>query len=167
MAKKRRAGDPLTPLRQALRRLDKSDTYMKRRNARNAVAAEIRALQDWIAQEYPKLRRDGTEIRPPSPRGAYCPICRTPMASWVSLVHHLAGKHPAYVWAIASVGTPMTARRPEIIQAKGTKFRCCCGYPEDTSERRYAARARIATHLANQKDLGAHFAEARLAEAAK
>lgn len=154
MAKRRRSQDPLQDLKQALRRLDKSDTPVKRRNALKAFHAAVQAIEDDVSHRYPRLRRDGTVIQPRQPKGSWCPVCRTPMKSMASLIVHVAKSHRSYI----SLHPAQTRA-----DADNAMFRCNCGRFDKDGIKTYVRRSRIAAHLANH-DIGEHFAEIRLKE---
>lgn len=70
-------------LTRALRRLEKSNTRLTRRRARNALRSAVNKL----LREYPVIGKDGEEKR--ERKKPTCPICRIPMASWPTLANHL------------------------------------------------------------------------------
>lgn len=54
--KRLRASDPLTALRKAMKRLDKVQGVVARRNARSAVFAEMRRCKAFVDREFPVMR---------------------------------------------------------------------------------------------------------------
>ena len=77
----------------AVKRLRASDTPRTRSNALKAFAAAVKQLEADVAQQYPKLRNDGTAIVKRKARGCRCPICRVPMKSFKMLATHLRAVH--------------------------------------------------------------------------
>ena len=80
-------------VRDALKRLEASDTRQKRKNARKNLDRTLKALAEFVAETYPQIRKDGTEIMGRKVKGCRCPICNVPMKSFATLGRHLHSKH--------------------------------------------------------------------------
>lgn len=83
----------LRTIRQALKRLAASDTPLKRKNARLALARAMRDLERAAEEQYPALRKDGTAIIRRKARGTRCPLCKSPMKNFAALAKHLEKWH--------------------------------------------------------------------------
>jgi len=85
----------LTPLKNALRRLEKSATYQTRKNARLAVARAMRELDAELREQFPPMRPDGTLIALTKKRGVRCPFCKKLYIakSYQALAAHLFESH--------------------------------------------------------------------------
>lgn len=133
--------DPLTPLRQAIRRLEKSDTPLTRRNARNAVRRELASIWKALDAEYRPLRDDGSVIKRTKRKGAYCYQCERPLTSTRALVEHLASAH-----------------KDLVCRSTQKSYQCICGRKGD--------KATMARHLAKVDQCG-HFIGAAMARAGR
>lgn len=119
----------LSELARVLKRLEASDTPRKRKTALLAFAHAVKALEAAVAQQYPKLRQDGTPIIRRKVRGCRCPACKLPMQSFGRLARHMAGDCKAHQ---VSAGD------------------CWCG-------KEFQSYADLARHLAHVRDLEAHY----------
>lgn len=128
----------LKSLRHALNRLERSDTPLKRKNARLAFTRALRELERAVDGSYRPLRPDGAEVpKARKPRGRMCPYCKVPVRSVTALLVHFRGKHGWW-----------------------TDNRCKCG-------RRFTCSKFLVRHLASVKDVGTHLATAELVRVAK
>ena len=77
----------------ALKRLTKSDTPVKRRNARTAYRKASRQLDREVDLTYRPMRDDGTEVAKTKVKGIACPYCKVPFQQTNQLYNHLQVKH--------------------------------------------------------------------------
>lgn len=149
-----RTPDPTRDLRRAIKRLTQSDTYITRRNARQAFDAEIKAIVEQYHGKYPKLRKDGTAIIPRKPKGACCPVCKVPFREMRMLVDHIMEKHgDRHI-----VTEQQRATRPK---GTPTNLVCKCG-------RIVKGRSGMAKHWSGVKGgVGPHLVNATIAAANK
>ena len=78
----------------ALARLAKTDGRPRaRKNARLALNHALRDAWREADAAYPALRPDGSAIERREPRGARCPACGAPMASFSVLARHATLRH--------------------------------------------------------------------------
>ena len=78
----------------ALARLAASDARPRaRKNARLALKRALRECWREADAAYPALRPDGSAIERREPRGARCPACGAPMASFSVLARHATSRH--------------------------------------------------------------------------
>lgn len=132
-----------TELRRAIKRLAKSDTRLKRRNARYAVRTELRTIVKAMDEEFPPLGTDGRPRR--RVKMMVCPFCKLPQKA---LTTHIKRKHPGMV------GTVTLSSRYGY-----TSNVCACG-------EQFASDKTMDRHLRRVDDLGAHFAQAVIRNAA-
>jgi hypothetical protein len=121
----------LRDLARQLRRLQAADTDLKKKNAKRACLVLLRRIKELVV---PKRKPKNLPVCPLCTNG-YFANCRI-FASWVSLIAHLVKSHH-----FKGVGVD------------GWMLRCPCGYMATIDG---PGRKRMATHLANQKDLKSH-----------
>ena len=126
-------------LSKALDRLEASDTRLKRKNALTAFSRAMKGLQAQVARQYPKLRKDGSEIVARKPRGAWCPHCKRPMKNFRQLARHLV-----------EILNPPNRRIPE----------CWC-------KGHFRNMKHLTQHLAGVRDLQQHYIPYAMKEFAK
>lgn len=126
-------------LRVALKRLEASDTQLKRFNARKNLRLLLSGIKRECEKRYPLLNQDGTEKK--GRRRVLCPICDVPMKNFSSLASHIILKHKQHRATTSSLESS-----------------CWCGKRFHTGQNQdYKAMATaFARHLAGIRDLKAH-----------
>jgi rubrerythrin len=107
-------------LKQAFKRLEESDTQLKRRNARKKLRLLLNGIWREADGKYPGMNADGKErSRATSP---VCPSCGIPAKTWKALASHALNHHNRYqkVTHVATNGTRGT--RTEIVCWCGRQF---------------------------------------------
>ena len=129
-------------LRDAIKRLQRSDTRIKRRNARRHLRTVLRRIQRDLMGSFPVIRKDGQAAEPTKKRPV-CPMCGIPCRNWTLLARHLIAMHDCY----------------------HLRFRaqCWCGrtFPHTGSR---TAEMRFGLHLAHVKNLKEHLLVGKLKE---
>ena len=123
----------LRSVQRCLKRLERSDTQLKRHNARVAYRRASRALDREVDLAYRPLRDDGTEVAKVKRKGVACPYCRVPFKSMGQLVKHLQAAH-GWSWSHAN---------------------CICG-------KKCRDKRQLVKHLIGVGDLGVHLVKAAL-----
>lgn len=96
--------DLLREIQRCLRRLERSDTQLKRHNARVAYRRASRALDREVDLAYRPIRDDGTEVPRAKRKGRACPYCSVPFKSMGQLVTHLQKAHEWGRWSRSVTG---------------------------------------------------------------
>lgn len=119
-----------TDLRTAIRRLEKSDTRIKRRNARRHLRTVLGRVRRELEAAYPLVQKNGQDVK--AKKKPRCPVCGVPCKSWLRLAEHLKWYHKLH----QTVGDGILVSK------------CWCG--------RSLKIHNFASHLAHTKDLQAH-----------
>jgi hypothetical protein len=132
-----------TQLRQVFKRLEAANTKIKRRNARRALAALLRAIEKHAKHEFPYLDKYNKPI--PIRKQPTCPMCGIPAKDWTAIAVHCGKKH---------------GRVKERNVAGWETYTCWCGEVFLLPGKQQAKR--FGRHLARIKDFRLHFVEATL-----
>lgn len=126
----------LQEIKRCLKRLERSDTPLKRANARLAWRRAVREMDKEADLRFRPMRDDGSEIPKAKQKGVVCPYCDVPLRSNYQLLGHLRRKHG---WGLGSTT-------------------CLCG-------KKHGTDTGMIRHLSRFKDLATHFAGAVMAKA--
>jgi hypothetical protein len=79
-------------LSRCLKRLERSDTPLTRKNARAELWKKLSEIRNDCSELYPLIGEDG-EAKPVPIPPPPCPFCGIPTKSWDSFTRHVAIKH--------------------------------------------------------------------------